>query len=111
VGAWDRGLVERDFQFGQVEAFADAVALLGEHLRAGQTNASEAAALLNWLHGRAGPGFIDDASGADSLIEALRRELTGCANSILLAMAPSLDGPNLRRGVGASEFAAVLDPL
>ncbi|MBU2849568.1 hypothetical protein [Acidithiobacillus ferrivorans] len=109
VGAWDRGLVERDFQFGQVEAFADAVAILGKHLRAGQTNASEAAALLNWLHGRAGPGFIDDASGADSLMEALRRELTGCANSILLAMAQSLDGPNLRRGVGASEFAAVLD--
>lgn len=109
VGAWDRGLVERDFQIGQVEAFADAVAMLGEHLRAGQTNPSEAAALLNWLHGRAGPGFIDDASGADSLIEALRRELIGCANPILLAMAQSLDGPNLRRGVGASEFAAVLD--
>ena len=109
AGAWDRGLVERDFQIGQVEAFADAVAMLGEHLRAGQTNASEAAALLNWLHGRAGPGFIDDADGADSLIEALRRKLTSCSNSILLAMAQSLDGPNLRLGVGASEFATVLD--
>jgi hypothetical protein len=93
----------------QAEAFADAIAILGEHLRTGKTNASEAAALFNWLHGRAGPGFIDDVAGADSLITTLRRELASCASSILLAMAQSLDGPDLRRGVGASEFAAVLD--
>ena len=109
AGAWDRGLAERDHQIGQAEAFADAVSILGEHLRAGKTNASEAAALLNWLHGRAGPGFIDDVAGADSLIATLRRELANCTSSILLAMAQSLDGPDLRRGVGASEFAAVLD--
>ena len=72
AGAWDRGLVERDHQIGQAEAFTDAVAILGEHLRTGKTNASEAAALLKWLHGRAGPGFIDDIAGADSLIAALR---------------------------------------
>ncbi|MGO9895051.1 MAG: hypothetical protein ACLPX8_12655 [Bryobacteraceae bacterium] len=109
AGAWDRGLVERDFQIGQAEAFADAVAILGEHLRAGKTNASEAAALLNWLHGRAGPGFVDDVAGADSLIATLRRELANCTSSIPLAMAQSLEGPALRWGVGASEFAAVLD--
>ena len=109
AGAWDRGLVERDHQIGQAEAFTDAVAILGEHLRSGKTNASEAAALLNWLHRRAVLGFIDDFVGADSLIAALRRELAGCASSILLAMAQSLDGADLRRGVGASEFAAVLD--
>jgi hypothetical protein len=73
-GAWDRGLAERDPQIGQAEAFADAVSILGEHLRAGKTNASEAAALLNWLHGRAGRGFIDDVAGADPLIATLRRE-------------------------------------
>ncbi len=109
AGAWDRSLAERDHQVGQAEAFADAVSILGEHLRAGKTNASEAAALLNWLHGRAGPGFIDDVAGADLLIVTLRRELANCNGSILLAMAQSLDGPELRRGVGASEFAAVLD--
>ena len=109
AGAWDRGLVERDHQIGQAEAFADAVAILGEHLRRGKTNASEAAALLNWLHRRAGPGFIDDVVGADSLIAALRRELASCASSTLLAMVQSLDGPNLRRGVGTSEIAAALD--
>ena len=109
VGAWDRDLVGRDYKIGQVEAFADAVAILGEHLRSGQANPNEAAALLNWLHSRAGPGFIDDIGGADPLIEVLRRELADCANSTLLAMAQSLDGHNLRQGVGTSEFAAVLD--
>lgn len=64
AGAWDRDLVECDYRVGQAEAFADAVAILGEHLRAGKTNASEAAALLNCLHRRAGPGFIDDVVGA-----------------------------------------------
>jgi hypothetical protein len=109
TGAWDRGLAERDYQIGKAEAFADAVAILGEHLRAERTKASEAAALLNWLHGRARPGFIDDVAGADSLISVLRRELANCTGSILLAMAQSLDGPNLRQGVGASEFVAALD--
>jgi hypothetical protein len=109
AGAWDRGLAERDHQIGQAEAFADAVAILGEHLRTGQTNANEAAALLNWLHARAGPGFVDDVVGADSLTAAFRRELAICGRSILLMMAQSFDGPNLRRGVGTSEFAAVLD--
>jgi hypothetical protein len=109
AGAWDRGLVERDHQIGQAEAFTDAVAILGEHLRAGRTNVSEAAALLNWLHRRAGPGFIDDVAGAGSLIAALRRELASCGSSTLLAMVQALDGPDLRRGVGTSDFAAVLD--
>jgi len=109
AGAWDRALVERDHQMGKAEAFADAVAILGEHLRAGRTDASEVAALLNWLHRRAGPGFIDDVVGADSLIAALRRELASCAGSTLLAIAQSLEGPDLGRGVGTSEFASVLD--
>ena len=108
-GAWDRGLIQRDYQIGQAEAFGDAVAILGEHLRAERTKPSEAAALLNWLHGRAGPGFVDDVAGADSLITILRRELANCSSTTLLAMAQSLDGSNLRKGVGTSEFAAILD--
>lgn len=109
AGAWDRDLVERDHQAGQAEAFVDAVSIFGEHLRIGKTNACEAAALLNWLHRRAGPMFIDGVAGADSLLATLRRELASCAGPILLAMTQSLDGPGLRRGVGASEFATVLD--
>lgn len=109
AGAWDRGLAERDHQDGQAEAFADAVSILGEHLRKGRANACEAAALLNWLHGRAGPSFIDDVAGADSLVATLRREIATCASPIVLAMVQSLDGTGLRSGVGASEFAAVLD--
>lgn len=109
AGAWDRALIERDHQIGKTEVFADAVSILGEHLRTGKTNACEAAALFNWLHRLAGPGFIDDAVGAESLIEMLRREFASCASSILLEMAQSLDGQGLRSGVGTSEFAAVLD--
>ena len=109
TGAWDRGLVECDHQDGQAEAFADAVSILGEHLRKGQANAGEAAALLSWLHGRAGPGFIDDVGSADSLVATLRREIAKCANPTVLAMVQSLDGLGLHSGVGASEFAAVLD--
>ena len=107
--AWDRGLVERDHEIGRAEAFADAAAILGEHLRAGGTKAGEAAALLNWLHQRSGPGYIDDAAGADALTATLRRELAGCPSATLLEMTASLDGPGLRRGLGACEFATVLD--
>jgi hypothetical protein len=109
AGAWDRGLVERDDKISQAEAFTDASAILGEHLRAGRTNASEAAALLNWLHRRADRGFIDDVAGADLIMVAFRRELANCDSPNLLAMAQSLDGPGLRQGVGTPEFAAVLD--
>jgi len=108
-GAWDRTLIERDHQIGQAETFADAVSILGEHLRTGKTNASEAAALLNWLHDQAGRGFIDDLAGTDSLITILRREFANCDNSTMLAMTQALDGPGLQSGVGTSEFAAVLD--
>lgn len=109
AGAWDRGLAERDHQDGQAEAFADAVSILGEHLRKGRTNASEAAALLNWLHDRAGPNFIDEVAGVDSLVATLRSEIASCDSPIVLSMVQSLDGPGLCSGVGASEFAAVLD--
>jgi hypothetical protein len=109
AGAWDRGLVERDDKIFQAEAFTDATAILGEHLRAGRTSASEAAALLNWLHRRADRGFIDDVAGADLVMAAFRRELANCDSSILLAMVQSLDGTSLRQGVGMPEFAAVLD--
>jgi hypothetical protein len=42
-------------------------------------------------------------------LATLRRELVGVAKPILLAMAESLHGAGLQRGLGASEFAAVLD--
>jgi tetratricopeptide (TPR) repeat protein len=108
-GAWDRDLIDQDYKLGQAEAFADAVSILGEHLRAGSTKADEAAALLNWLHYRSGPGFVDEISGADSLIAMLRRELASCPGDTLLAMVQSLDGPELRKGLDSSEFAAALD--
>jgi hypothetical protein len=109
VGAWERSLIEHDNQLGKNEVFTDAVAILGEYVRTGKTSAAEAGALLNWLHGQASRSFIDDVASADSLISTLRREFTNFPSSILLAMAQSLYGPELRLGLGASEFAAVID--
>jgi hypothetical protein len=108
-GAWERSLAEADHQVGQADAFADSVAILGEHLRRENVNASEAAALLTWLHRRAGPGFVDDVAGAELLMASLRRELAICPAPVLLAMSDSLRGPALDQGLGAPEFAAILD--
>ena len=105
--AWDRSLVQRDDRLGQVEAFADAVAILGEFLQDGRAAAAEAAALVTWFHDR-GPGYIDDAAD-EVMLDTLRRELAGAPKALLNAMVTSLDGPELRRGLGTSEFAAVLD--
>jgi hypothetical protein len=107
--AWDRSLIERDDRLAQADAFADAAAILGEHLRDGRGAAPEAAALLNWFHYRAGPEFIDDASGDELRHETLVRELAGVPKAALRAMTESLDGEALRRGLGTSEFAAVLE--
>lgn len=108
-GAWERSLTEADHQVGQADAFADGVAILGEHLRRDTIPVSEAAALLTWLHRRAGPGFVDDVAGADLLMASLRRELAICPAPALLAMTGSLRAQSLDQGLGAPEFAAVLD--
>jgi hypothetical protein len=109
TGAWDRNLAERDDRVAQAESFADAAAILGEYLQHGRAAPPEAAALLNWFHDRAGPAFIDDAAGNDVLLATRRRELAGVAKDTLRAMVESLGGPDLQRGLGVSEFAAVLD--
>jgi hypothetical protein len=67
------------------------------------------AALLQWFHRKAGPGFIDAGGGNEVLLETLRRELIGVAKPILLTMAESLHGASLERGLGTPEFAALLD--
>jgi hypothetical protein len=107
--AWDRVLIQRDDRVAQVDAFADAAAILGEYLRDERGAASEGAALLNWFHHSAGPEFIDDAAGSEILHGTLIRELSGVPKATLRAMVESLDGPALRRGLGASEFATVLE--
>lgn len=108
-GAWERSLTEADHQVGQADAFADGVAILGEHLRRDAIPVGEAAALLTWLHRRAGPEFVDDVAGADLLMASLRRELAICPAPVLLAMTGSLRGQALDQGLGTPEFAAVLD--
>jgi tetratricopeptide (TPR) repeat protein len=107
--AWDRGLVERDDRVNQAESFADAAAVLGEYLKSDKIVPAEVAALLTWFHKQANPGFIDAGGGSEVLLETLRRELIGVAKPILLAMAESLHGASLERGLGTPEFAALLD--
>lgn len=102
-------MIQRDDRVAQVDAFADAAAILGEYLRDERVAASEGAALLNWFHHSAGPEFIDDAAGSEILRGTLIRELSGVPKATLRAMVESLDGPALRRGLGASEFATVLE--
>ncbi|MHB8391549.1 MAG: hypothetical protein ACYDBH_18535, partial [Acidobacteriaceae bacterium] len=109
TGAWDRSLTERDDRIAQAEVFADAAAILGEYLQDSRAIPAEAAALLNWFHERAGCGFIDDVVGNEALLVTLRRELAGVAHATLRAMAESLVGPGLQSGLGAPEFAAILD--
>ena len=108
-GAWDRELIERDHRREQSDAFADAVAMLGIHLRGDRADAHEAAALFAWLHRRSGRGNVDDLFDADSLMAALRRELSDCPRTVLLAMARSFDNSTLDRGPGSPEFASLLD--
>ncbi|MBB2199104.1 hypothetical protein HLH44_16880 [Gluconacetobacter sp. 1c LMG 22058] len=108
-GAWERSLTKADHQVGQADAFADGVAILGEHLRREAIPVGEAAALLTWLHRRAGPGFVDDGEGEDLLMARLRRELADCPAPVLLAMTRFLRGSAFDQGLGAPEFAAVLD--
>ena len=106
---WEHSLVERDDRASQAEAFGDAASILGKYLKETKTAPAEAAALLNWFHERAGPTFVDDAVGNDVLLETLRQEFAGLSKPVLQAMAESLDGPDLRDGLGSSQFAAVLD--
>ena len=107
--AWDRELIERDHGRSQSDAFADAVAMLGEHLRSDRADAGEAAALLAWLHRRSDYGNVDDLLDMDSLMAALRRELSHCPHSVLLAMAESFERSALDQGLGSSEFISILD--
>lgn len=108
--AWHRDLVERADQVARAEVFADAAAILGEHLAESKVPPAEIAALLCWLHRRAGPGFTDNAvDGHNGLLAILRGELAGAEHTKLRAIAEPLDGPGLQRGLGSAEFATVLD--
>jgi hypothetical protein len=107
--AWDRNLSARDNLVSEAEAFGDAAAVLGEYLRDGRAAPAETAALLNWFHRRGKPEFVDDAAGNDAMLATLRRELSGLGKDVLRQMVEAFSGPDLARGLGASEFAAVLD--
>jgi len=109
TSAWDRNLAEQSDRIAKVEVFTDAVGILGTYLHDAKAEPTEVAALLNWFHNTAGPGFIGDVINNDVLLEILRRELACVEKSVLLEIAKSFYGPGLKRGLGTSEFAALLD--
>lgn len=108
-GAWDRELLSREWTVAHAEAFTDALAILGQHLRDGRSTPVEAVALQLWLQRRAGPGFVDDVQPFDALASAFRRELSICPPPTILAMAQSLLGRGPDPGLGTSALAALLD--
>lgn len=108
-GACDRPLIERDQQANRAEAFTDAVALLGHHLRQARTEPREATAFYVWADQQSGNGYVDDVASSAALLSILRRELGDCPSAVLLAMMQALDQQEVDRGLGGRQFACMLD--
>lgn len=111
AGAWDRELVTRDNEAARDEAFADAVSILGEHLRAERLPANEVAALLSEMHARAKPGNVNELAGGEAMLAALRAELVQQSKELLLEVFKSLVQLRGELKLGHSAFAAALDVL
>lgn len=108
-GAWDRELTNRDSEETKAIAFADAASLMGWFLQQGSLPSAEAAALLKWVHKKAGPGFIDDQVGTGSMRSVICAELIGQSPETLRAMVSDLTATMPESGLGTPDFAAILD--
>jgi hypothetical protein len=108
-GAWDRELRIRDNQTTKAIAFADAVSVMGNFLEQGSVDPKEAAALLDWFHKTARPGFIDDLANGELMLSALRSELARQSAETLRTMVAALCSSAAKLGLGTSTFAAALD--
>jgi tetratricopeptide (TPR) repeat protein len=107
--AWDRELSTRDDKTTKAIAFADAVSVMGHFLEQGTLHPSEAAALLDWMHKTARPGFIDDLGNSESMLTILRSELAGQSRETLRTMVTALTPSMPQSGLGTATFAAALD--
>jgi hypothetical protein len=108
-GAWDRELTHRDDEATKAIAFADAASVMGWSLQQGSLPPAEAAALLKWIHRKAGPGFIEDQAGTEPMLPVIRAELVGQSPETLRAMVASLTAAMPASGLGTPDFAAAVD--
>jgi hypothetical protein len=108
-GAWDRELTHRDDEATKAIAFADAASVMGWSLQQGSLPPAEAAALLKWIHRKAGPGFIEDQAGTEPMLPVIRAELVGQSPEMLRAMVASLTAAMPASGLGTPDFAAAVD--
>jgi tetratricopeptide (TPR) repeat protein len=107
--AWDRELRTRDDQTTKAIAFSDAVSVMGEFLKQGSLPPAEAASLMNWMHLKVQPGFVDDLSKSEAMLATLRNELAGQSKETLLTMVAALTASMPKSGLGTSAFATALD--
>ena len=108
-GAWDRELTQRDDEATKAIAFADAASVMGWSLQQGSLPPAEAAALLKWIHRKAGPGFIEDQAGSELMLPVIRAELVAQSPETLRAMVAALTAAMPASGLGTPDFAAAVD--
>ena len=97
-GAWDRELRTRDDQTTKAIAFADGVSVMGNFLEQGSVDPKEAAALLDWFHKTAQPGFIDDLGNSELMLSTLRGELACQSAETLRTMVTALSSSTAKAG-------------
>lgn len=107
--AWERELIARDDMAAKATAFADAIAIMGEFLQQGSVLPQEVAALWQWLHSNAQPGFVDDVTDRDFMLTALRGELLGLHEDKMVAMLNALTAASPGFALGSPAFATAID--
>jgi hypothetical protein len=110
-GAYDRELTEADDHAARQRAFADGAAILGTHLRKGEAQASEVAALLRWLHSQHGvsSGHTREAPRVDDALLAIAHaEVSSETKELQRRLVEALAETARREGLGAASFTAVL---
>ena len=82
---------------------------MGWFLQQGSLPPAEAAALLKWIHRKAGPGFIEDQAGTEPMLPVIHAELVGQSPETLRAMVAALMAAMPASGLGTPDFAAAVD--
>ena len=108
-GAWDRDLIDRDNRTTKSIAFADAVSVLGHFLARGETDPREAASLMEWFHQKIPYRMADHIEIHESLLTALRSELSQQPRAVLQAMVDVLIASSSDTELETSKFNAAVD--
>ena len=108
AGGLDRELIERDNISTKSMAFADAVSVFSYFLSQGEVAPSEAASLVDRLHGQRVVGVRDHAVSGEHMISTLMGELDHQPRDVLRTMVETLSASS-DSGLGTSNFASALD--